>query len=151
MTRAAEVFDERLRVPLWWWPAGLAISLLFAAELHGGVPGPQAVVPYAVLLPGALLVLAALSRARVTVGGGVLEVPGGQRLDLAAVGRAIPADPRRTRALLASTPTLVVARRPWVTGAVEIHPRDGTAPWLVSTRRPAELAAALTGGVPPAS
>ncbi|MGH8922343.1 MAG: DUF3093 family protein, partial [Actinomycetes bacterium] len=36
------VFDERLTVPWWWWPLGLGIAALLAAEVHMGYPGVRA-------------------------------------------------------------------------------------------------------------
>lgn len=152
MTLASPIpdFDERLRVPLWWWPIGVGMAGLFAAELHGGVPGLQAVLPYLILLPGSILVLAAMSRSRVQVAGGDLVVPGGRHLPVAAIAGARGLGPEGVRALLAGGPGLVVARRPWVATAVHLTLTDGSASWLVSTGRPDELVSLLTTGVPPA-
>ena len=55
---------------------------------------------------------------------------------------------RHLRKLLgpAAHPYAFVVQRPWVSGAVQVHlddPADPTPYWVVSSRRPADLAAAL--------
>lgn len=140
-------YDERLTAPILWWLGGLAVSGMLAAGIHSGGSGARAVVPY-VLLPGAVLgVLAALSRARVRVADGVLQVPGA-RIALSHVGGVTPLDreaTRRVRGPLAE-PRAYVATRPWLSRAVRVQvedPQDDTPYWLVGTRDPVALAAAL--------
>lgn len=141
-------YDERLTVPWWWWPIGLAIAVLGAAEIHGGAGGPlRSVLPY-VVLPGlTTLVLAGSSRSRVRLADGVLHVPGA-RVPVTAVGAVTPLDATGVRRWLGPLAQrwAFVALRPWLHSAVRLEladPADDTPYWLIGTRRPAELVAAL--------
>ena len=140
-------YDERLAAPPLWWVGGLAVSLMLAAGVHAGGSGARAVVPY-VLLPLVVLgVLAYTSRGRVRVQDGVLHVPGA-RIPLTHVGGVTPLDregTRRVRGPLAE-PRAYVATRPWLPASVQVQvedPEDDTPYWLVGTRDPQALAAAL--------
>jgi len=132
---APPTYDERLAVPWWWWPVGLAVAVLGAAEIHGGVGGPvRSVLPYIALPLLVVLGLLGLSRARVRVADGLLHVPGA-RVPVALLGAVEPG--RRDS---------YVALRPWLVLAVRADlddPEDDTVFWLIGTRRPAELARAL--------
>ena len=141
-------FSERLTVPLWWWPVGLAIGGIGAAEVHGGASGVlRSVVPY-VVLPSLVLVGLALSgRPRVRVLDGVLHVPGA-RAPVTAFGRLETLDHDGVRRWLGplAQPHAFVAVRAWVPTAVRVaidDPGDDTPYWVVSTRRPAALVAAV--------
>ncbi len=151
MTRRDEAagvtYDERLTAPPWVWAAVLSVALVSAAALHGGAPGWRAVVPYAVLLPLAVAGLLAVSRGRVQVADGVLHVPGA-RIPLDHLGGVTPLSregTRRVRGPLAE-PRAYVVTRGWLAESVRVQvedPDDDTPYWLVGTRRPDELAAAL--------
>jgi hypothetical protein len=141
-------YRERLVVPLWWVLAALAVAALAAAELHGGAGGLRAVVPYVVLPPLAAVILALLSRKQVRVEDGVLHVPGA-RAPLTAFGPAEVLDAESLRLWLgpSADATAWVAVPPWARTAVRlpvVDPDDDTPYWLVGTRRPDALAAALT-------
>jgi hypothetical protein len=150
---AGSSYDERLAVPWWGWPATLAVSVLLAAQLHSGQPGALAVAPYVVvpvLLIGTLLVL---SRDRVRVAGGVLHVRGA-RLPVEVVGGVAALDREQTRRVRGplADPRAYVVTRPWLPCAVRVvldDPADDTPYWLVGTRRPQELAAALEAAARP--
>lgn len=143
-------YDERLVAPPLWWVGAGALSLLIAAGLHGGAGGARAVVPYVVVPPLVLGALGLLSRGRVRVEDDVLHVPGA-RIPLHHLGAAVPLDregTRRARGPLAD-PSGFVVTRPWLPGAVQVpltDPADDTPYWLVGTRDPQRLAAALTSG-----
>ncbi len=141
-------YDERLVVPWWWWPVGLAIAFVGAAEVHGGASGPlRAVLPY-VVLPGlTTLVLIVSSRSRVRLADGVLHVPGA-RVPVTALGAMSSLDATGVRRWLGPLAQrwAFVALRPWLQSAVRLEladPADDTPYWLIGTRRPAELVAAL--------
>jgi len=142
---APPTYDERLAVPWWWWPVGLAVAVLGAAEIHGGVGGPvRSVLPYVALPLLVVLVLLGLSRARVRVADGILHVPGA-RVPVALLGAVTPLDRAGVRRLLGRRDSYL-ALRPWLVLAVRADlddPEDDTAVWLIATRRPAELATAL--------
>ncbi len=140
-------YDERLTAPPWVWAAVLSVALVSAAALHGGAPGWRSVVPYAVLLPLAVVGVLAVSRGRVRVADGVLHVPGA-RIPLDHLGGVTPLTregTRRVRGPLAE-PRAYVVTRGWLAESVRVQvedPADDTPYWLVGTRRPQELAAAL--------
>ena len=48
-------YRERLWVPWWWWPIGLGLSALLAAEVNMGVRNLPDWLPYAMLAPAATL------------------------------------------------------------------------------------------------
>jgi hypothetical protein len=141
--------DERLWVPWWWWAGALAVALLLAAEVHPGGGGVLAALPFAVALVVVGGLLWWLGRLRVRVADGQLFVDDA-RLPLAVVAAAEPLDARaKSRALGRDLdPLAFVVHRPWVAGAVLVvldDPDDPTPYWVVSSRRPAELARAVTG------
>jgi hypothetical protein len=140
-------YSERLSVPWWSWPLALGGAAVLAAEIGLGAPGARTWVPYAVLLPLAALGLWWIGRIRVAVTGGELCVDDA-RLPVRFVADAIPLDQTGRRELLGvgADPLAFVVQRPWVSGAVQIvldDPADPTPYWVVSSRRPQQLAAAL--------
>ena len=149
-------YDERLTVPWWWWPPALLIAVLLAAELHMGYPGVRSWLPYVLLLPLAAAVLIWLGRVRVGVGtpsGGaeraVRELRAGvAHLPVSLVGRVdvVTGEAKREALGPQLDPQAFVLHRPWVGPAVRIEvldPDDPTPYWVISTRRPQELLAAL--------
>lgn len=152
------VYEERLRAPLWVWAAVLGVSLVVAVTLHAGAGGARAVVPYAVVPPLAAAVLLLRSRERIRVADGVLHVPGA-RIALDQLGGVTPLDEEGTRRLRgpAADPRAYVATRAWLSRSVQVRvedPADDTPYWVVGTRDPQALTAALrhhTGNVSPPS
>ncbi len=143
-------YDERLRVPWWWWPAALGVAGVIAAEVHSGAPGLQAVLPYAIALPLVLVLLTLGSRGRVQVRDDVLLVPGA-RIGLHHLAAPVVLDRaalRQQTGPMADRDAFVVSR-PWLHSAVRVmltDPADDTPYWVIGTRRPQELAAALRTG-----
>lgn len=146
MTPARD-YAERLTLPWWAWPVGLAVAGLLAAELWMGASGVRAWLPFLVLIPAAVAALAWLGRIRVAVRDGELRVDDA-RLPVRYVADAVPLDAAGRREVLGvgADPLAFVVQRPWVGGAVQVvldDPADPTPFWVVSTRHPVELAAAL--------
>lgn len=142
-------YREVHRVPGWYWVIGLGLAGLVAATVHNGAGGWRSVVPYVVLPVVAVAVLLALSRQQVRVQDGVLHVPGA-RAPLTAFGPAEVLD----RALLREWLGVRAQRdawvrvRPWSSAAVRLpvtDPDDETPYWLIGSRRPVDLAVAVTG------
>ncbi len=134
-------------MPWWSWPPLLGVAALLAAEIGLGAPGLRTWVPYAVLLPLTALGLWWAGRIRVAVAGGELRVDDA-RLPARFVADAIPLDATGKRELLGvgADPLAFMVQRPWVAGAVQIlldDPADPTPYWVVSSRHPDRLAAAL--------
>ena len=143
-------YEERLLAPPWVWLGALAVALIVAATLHGGAGGARAVVPYAVVLPTTVVALLLSSRGRVRVSDGLLSVPGA-RIPVSSLGGATPLDREGTRLLRGplAEPRAFLATRSWLTSSVRVQvedPGDDTPYWLISSRHPQELAAALRGG-----
>ena len=141
-------YDERLVAPPLWWLGGLGVAVMLAAGIHAGGSGARAVVPYLVLPLVVLGALAYSSRGRVSVRDGVLHVPGA-RIPLTCVGGVTPLDREGTRQVRGplAEPRAFVATRPWLSGSVRVQvedPDDDTPYWVVGTRDPRALAAALT-------
>ena len=147
MSPAAPTYQERWIVPLVWWPCTLGLATLVAAELHSGFPGARAVLPYVVLLPLSVILLAAGSRGSVTVSSGVLHVPGARiPIRHLADGVGLDRESFRLQAGPMADPRAFVVSRPWLHTAVRLtvdDPDDPTPYWVVGTRRPAELLAAI--------
>ncbi len=142
--------DERLGVPLWWWVVGLAATSILAAEVHLGSPGVKAWLPYLLTVPLTMWALLHLGGLRVQVTGGELRV-GQAHLPLAVISRVaeVPATAKRVALGRQLDPAAFVQHRSWVPTMVLVvlaDPADPTPYWLVSTRRPAALLAALRAG-----
>ncbi len=167
------VYHERLRVPLSWWLIGLVTILLLATEVVAGFSWPIAVAIYVVLAGGLAAMLVSWGRPSVVVTETELRA-GPARLPLAAVGEVTALDEPQTRSLRGprADPAAFLLIRPFLRRAVYVevlHPgaesrlprrrlrvpgfrRAGQARpaaasryWLVCTRHPEELAAALSG------
>ena len=165
------VYHERLRVPISWWLVGLATILLLATEVVAGYAWPIAAAIYVVLAGAVAAMLWSWSRPTVLVSEGELRA-GPARLPLAAVGEVSALDETQTRALRGPRvdPAAFLLLRPYLRQAVYVevarpgaetraHRRlrgfrlrvEVTRPavaapyWLVCTRHPAELVAAING------
>lgn len=132
----------------WWaWAGSLAIVALIAAQIHMGAPGVRAWIAYAVVVPLAVLVLLWLGRLRVAVEDGELKVDDA-RLPVEFIAEVTPltGTPLRDAMTVGLDPMAFVVQRPWMGSAVKVtldDPEDPTPYWIVSTRRPEKLAAAL--------
>ncbi|SBV27180.1 Protein of unknown function [Micromonospora krabiensis] len=144
---APAAYSERLGLSWWLWLAGLAVAGLLAAEIWMGAPGLRSWLPFAVLPPVTVAGLWWLGRIRVAVRDGELRVDDA-RLPVRYVADVVPLDAAGRREVLGvgADPLAFVVQRPWIGGAVQVvldDPADPTPFWVVSTRRPVELAAAL--------
>jgi hypothetical protein len=165
------VYHERLRVPFSWWLLGLATMLLLATEVVAGYAWPIAVAIYVVLVGLVAAVLWSWSRPTVLVTEEELRV-GPACLPLAAVGEVTALDEAQARSLRGprGDPAAFLMMRPYLRQAVYVEvARPGAetrarrrlrgfrlrvettrpaaeAPyWLVCTRHPAGLVAAING------
>lgn len=140
-------YHERLRVPVSWWLIAAASVIVLGTELFAGF---SLIVGMAVYLALGLICAATLLH----WGGAVIEVDGGElragpaRLPLAAAGEVRQLDEAQTRAMRGAhaDPQAYLLIRPYLKESVyvEIPGTDTGAPyWLICTRRPAALAAAI--------
>ncbi len=142
-------FDERLSTPLWWFLFAAGIAALLGAEIHMGYPGVRSWIGYVVLIPLALLAVWRLGSVRVRVADGEL-VAGDERIRLEHVGRVQVVSKKAKQEALGPEldPIAHVLHRSWIGPVVRIETTDPASPvpyWVVSSRRPEELAAALRG------
>lgn len=143
------VYDERLGVPLRWW----ALATMFLASMLiaflVATPAWVAVGGTAVLVALVLALFLGYGAARVSVRDGVLTA-GRARIALEHVGEVEALDAAATRLLAGreADARAYLLLRPYLHRAVRIgidDPADPTPYWLVSSRSPDRLAAALRG------
>jgi hypothetical protein len=146
------VFWERLYLPWWHWLLPLFAAGLLAAEVDMGYPGVRAWLPYVITIPLTLLLLWRFSSAKVEVRDGELWA-GEAHLPLRYAGETQIIPGRFKRQVLgpAFDPAAFALHRSWVGPMVWLQVTDENDPtpyWLVSTRRPEELVAAIDAGRP---
>lgn len=145
--RKVPTFDERLTVPWWWWPLGIGVAALLAAEVHMGYPGVRAWLPYLLMTFLAVAVLLRMGGRRIRVSGGELQV-GPARIALCHLGRVQLIPPAGKRRALGPDldPAAFVVHRAWIGPLLRVEltdPQDPTPYWIFSVRRGADLAAVL--------
>lgn len=139
--------SERLRVSWWMWPAVLTVDAIVGFEVLIGFPTLSAWVPFAVLLPLTAAVLLRAGRIRVAVAGDEFQVDDA-RLPVSVIADVVALDAAGKREALGvgAHPLAFVIQRPWIGPAVQVlldDPADPTPYWVISSRRPVELATAL--------
>jgi hypothetical protein len=143
---AAPAYDERLTVPKSWWPALFLIVAIGIFEVASGFT-IVIYIPVTIFLVGFFIVPLLLSgRIRVRVQDGVL-IAGGQELPVTTVTTVQPLDRAATRLRLGpqADPAAHLVVRGWIGPSVMVRLSnpDPVPYWMVSTRRPEELAAAI--------
>lgn len=146
-TPEAPAYRERLSVPIRWWAQGTMLVASLALAVIVAVPPVGAAVITAVavaLMTGLFLTYGA---ARIEVADGHLRA-GRARIDLVHVGEAEALDAEATRLAFGRDADVraYLLLRPYRKRSVKVRildPRDPAPYWLLSTRRPRELAAAI--------
>jgi hypothetical protein len=154
------VYHERLRVPATWWLLGLLSAIMLGTGFIAGFSWQLALVVYVGLGGTWSAALLLWGRASVDVRDGELRA-GSATLPLATVGEVAVLDATQTSAMRGprADPAAFLLARPYLPRSVYIEVTDraqGRPYWLVGTRRPDELAAAIeacrgaarTGGTP---
>ena len=140
-------YRERLTTPVSWWIIALVVGLTFVTAV-GFYLGPWVSVAAGVATAGVIAgQLGWLGRRTVQVEEGGVRVDR-SLLDWHHVGRVQPLDAAQTRARMGTDADARawVVQRPWLTEAVEIQVSDAADPhpyWLISSREPVLLAAAI--------
>jgi hypothetical protein len=141
------VYHERLRVPAIWWAAGLVTAVMLGTAFIAQFSWQIAAVVYLGL--GGIWAAAVLiwGWTSINVRDGELRA-GAAALPLAAAGQVTALDPAQTRAMRGprADPAAFLLARPYLPRAVYIEVTDqtqGKPYWLIGTRRPDELAAAI--------
>ena len=145
-------FAERLSVPLRWWVQGTMLVATLWLALVVAVPLTVAWV----VTGTAMALLSALfltyGAARVSVGDGVLYA-GRAHITTDHIGSVTPldADAMRWQAGRDADARAFLLIRPYLKRGVRVDindPRDPAPYWLISSRHPDRLAAALAGATP---
>jgi hypothetical protein len=151
-TRRGElVYRERLYLPWWHWIMPLVAAGILAAEVHMGYPGVRTWLPYLIVMPLTLLMLWRFGSAKVEIHDGELWA-GEAHLPLRYAGevRMVPATMKRRALGPGFDPAAFALTKSWIGPMVWIQltdPADPTPYWLLSTRSPERLAAALEAGL----
>lgn len=140
-------YRERLHVPLLWWLLGTISILIIGSGIWAGLSGWWPAITYIVLFALVGSVLVNWTRATIEVSDGVLRAAGAS-LPLEKAGKVVALDERETRVVAGprADPAAHLLLRPYLKRAVYIGVEDpgSTVPyWLIATRRPEELAAAI--------
>jgi Protein of unknown function (DUF3093) len=143
-------YRERLHVPLAWWLLAVPTVLILGATLYAGLSEPWPIVIMAGLAAGCAAFLIALSLGSVEIRDGVL-VAGNAVLPLTAVSEVVSLDEKQTMRLRGprADPAARLYSRPYLKESVYLavdpaSPAGSATPyWLIGTRHPAELAAAV--------
>lgn len=147
MQPVTTAYAERLSVPLRWWVQGtmLVASLWLATVVALPPAASWLVTGTALVLLGTLLL--SYGSARIEVADGRLRA-GRARIHLGHVGgaTALDADAARRLAGVEADARAYLLLRPYLKRAVRVEitdPADPAPYWLISTRHPDALAAAL--------
>lgn len=145
-------YRERLSVPLWWWPLALLLMVPVAMEIQLVAPALPLWLLWVFVVPLPVAVLVWLGRHHVEVATdqhGVAELRAGRAhvtVPYIARGTAVPASAKSAALGRQLDPAAYVRHQPWVGPMVLLvlaDPADPTPYWLVSTRRPEAVLAAL--------
>jgi len=139
-------YVERLHVPVLWWLLAIPTALSLGGYFYeAGLTDPWP--PLIMLGLGALFTVALISlgRARLVISDGCLRA-GGAVLPLASVSEVVPLDERQSARLRGpkGDPAAYLYSRPYLKRHVYLALEDPRVPyWMIGTRHPAELAAAI--------
>ncbi len=145
---ASTTYSERLFVPLRWWvQTTMLLASLWLAFIVA-MPASAAWTATGVLVALTAALLLWFGSARVVVRDGVLHA-GRAHIALDLLGAVTPLDAEETRRVhgVDADARAYLLTRPYLKRSVRIDvtdPADPTPYWLVSTRRPQALAAAVT-------
>jgi hypothetical protein len=140
-------YREHLHVPVSWWLLAIPCAVILGAEVYAGFGGfipPLILTVFILVVAGALFGWGATS---IEVSDGALRA-GGATLPLSQVGDVVALDEKQAALLRGprADPAAHLMLRPYLKRAVCIRladPGSGVPYWLVATRHPDELAAAI--------
>jgi hypothetical protein len=141
--KPAVVYRERLRTPIWWYPLGIGVAAVLAAEFHIADQRLTDWIPWGVLLPFAVIIVWFLGRSTLEIGDGELRVRDAH-VALKYISGAVRLDDRSLRRLVGrdGDPAAFVSIRPWIGPGVQLLLDDADDPtpyWVISTRHPEEV------------
>lgn len=141
-------YAERLTVPLRWWVQGTMLAATLWLATVVALPPVASWLVTATSLALLVALLVSYGAARIEVADGELRA-GRARIDVAHLGAVTPLDADATRRLAGvdADARAYLLLRPYLKRAVRVDiadPADPAPYWLLSTRHPDQLAAALT-------
>lgn len=147
MTQTTAGYAERLGVPLRWWALATMFLATFLLAFLVAMPLEAAMTATGVLVVLTAGMFLAYGGARVSVADGVLHA-GSAQIPVRFLGtpRALDREAVHRAAGVEADARAFLLLRVYAKGAVLVpltDPADPTPYWLISTRHPAELAAAL--------
>jgi hypothetical protein len=146
-------YRERLHTPWWWYLGGVAVAALLGAEFAVAIPRWWTWILFVVLILMCVAVVWRLSSGRLVCTDTTLSA-GDRTIALDVIDSAIGLTPGELRRLVGrhSNPLAFTFVRSWVGPGVQLVLRDNadTEPyWVVSTRHPDRLLAALAAAAVP--
>ena len=143
-------YRERLHVPLAWWLLAVPIVLILGGTLYAGLPWPWPIVIIGGLGAGCAALLIAFGRATVEVDDRALRA-GSTVLPMTAISEVVALDERQSARLRGprADPAARFYSRPYLKESVYVAIDPGASGdpsvpyWLIGTRHPADLAAAI--------
>ena len=147
-------YRERLYVPLAWWLLAVPIVLILGGTLYAGLPWPWPIVIVGGLGVGCAALLIAFGRATIEVDDRVLRA-GSTVLPATAISEVVALDERQSARLRGprADPAARFYSRPYLKESVYVAVDPGASGdgvhhrrvpyWLIGTRHPADLAAAI--------
>jgi hypothetical protein len=140
-------YRERLQVPVSYWLLAVPTVALLGGEVYAGFSGIIPPLIYVVLTAVVVTFLVHWGAARIEVADGALRA-GRDTLPLSEIGEVVALDEKQSALLRGprADPAAHLLLRPYLKRAVYVevaNPSGGAPYWLVATRRPAELAAAI--------
>jgi Protein of unknown function (DUF3093) len=141
-------YRERLHVPLAWWLLAVPIVLILGVTLFAGLAEPWPVIIMAGLAAGCAALLITMGLGTVEIRDGALRA-GNAVLPLTAVSEVVSLDEKQTTRLRGprADPAAHLYSRPYLKQSVylAVNPSSPAAApyWLIGTRHPAELIAAV--------
>ncbi len=147
-------YDERLGVPFRWWVQGVMLVASLWLALVVAVPGLAAWLCSGLALALLAALLVSYGNARVGVDAAWFRA-GRARIEAAHLGDATALDAEETRRVAGpeADARAYLLLRPYLKRAVKVEitdPDDPAPYWLVSSRHPDELAAAIARLTSPA-
>ena len=142
-------YSERLNVPLRWWAQATMFMATVFFAFFVSTPEWVAWTGTGVLLAAVFSMFVWIGSSRVEVRDGVLYA-GPAKIELRHIGQVDALDKEATRLVHGrdADARAFLHTRPYISRAIKVvieDPADPTPYWLISTRHPRTLAAALTG------
>lgn len=140
-------YDERLSVPLRWWVQGIMFEATLALAMIVSMPFALACGLTAAIVVLLVLAFYAYGASRIVVSDGTLRA-GQARIEARYLGAVEPLDPEAARRIagVEADARAYLLLRPYLSRAVKVEiddPADPAPYWLICTRHPNRLAAAI--------